>query len=147
MSQTGLSTFDQTLKATHTWLKSLMQKMEWEDRQRAYHGLRAVLHALRDQLTLDEITDFAAQLPMLVRGFFYEGWKPSSQAKRAKTREAFLKQVERSFSSPERTETVVRAVFEVIAEHISEGEVEDIKQLFTPELRDLWPEEYATLWF
>jgi uncharacterized protein (DUF2267 family) len=31
-----------------------------------------VLHALRDRLTVEEASDLAAQLPMLIRGLYYE---------------------------------------------------------------------------
>jgi hypothetical protein len=62
---------------TNSWLKELMELMGWEDRHRAYHALRVVLHALRDHLTIDEVVTLGAQLPMLVRGFYYEGWHPT----------------------------------------------------------------------
>jgi len=42
------------------------------DERRAYNALRAVLHALRDRLTTEEIAQFGAQLPTFVRGVYYE---------------------------------------------------------------------------
>ncbi len=78
MSQTGLSVFDVTVQKTNIWLNDLMELLQCEDRHRAYFALRTVLHALRDHLAVDMAADLGAQLPMLVRGFYYEGWRPSS---------------------------------------------------------------------
>ena len=73
MSQTGVTAFDSTLQTTNVWLHEIMDRMCWQDKHRAYHGLRAVLHALRDRLPVDQAAALGAQLPMLVRGFYYEG--------------------------------------------------------------------------
>ena len=77
MSASGLKVFDETLQVTNSWLKDMMEMLHTDDRQLAYRGLRAVLHALRDELEPEMAVHLAAQLPMLVRGFYYEGWKPS----------------------------------------------------------------------
>jgi anti-anti-sigma factor len=50
--------------------------MGWEDRHLAYHALRTVLQALRDWLPVDEAAALGAQLPLLIRGFYYEHWHP-----------------------------------------------------------------------
>jgi len=51
MSTTGLGVFDATIRKTHIWLKDIMQALGWENRPKAYLGLRLTLHALRDRLT------------------------------------------------------------------------------------------------
>ena len=40
-----------------------------------------------------------------------------------------------------KSERVARAVFKVLAKHVSNGEIEDIKHIMPKELQDLWPEE------
>ena len=70
MSQTGLSAFDSTIHTTNVWLQEVMERLGWQDRHRAYLALRAVLHALRDRLTVEEVAPSGAQLPMLMRGFY-----------------------------------------------------------------------------
>jgi uncharacterized protein (DUF2267 family) len=47
-----------------------------ERRNQSYAALGAVLHALRDRLTVEETAQLGAQLPMLVRGIFYAEWDP-----------------------------------------------------------------------
>ena len=45
------------------------------DRRSAYRALRSVLHVLRDRLTPEQAVHLGAQLPLLVRGIFYDGWR------------------------------------------------------------------------
>jgi len=82
MSQTGVAAFDSTIQTTNVWLHDIMERLGWQDRHRAYHALRAVLHALRDRLPVDQAAALGAQLPMLVRGFYYEGWHPLVRQRR-----------------------------------------------------------------
>ena len=79
LGATGHSTFDKTVDKTNHVLKEIEQAYGWpkERRNYSYDALRAVLHALRDRLTVDECADLAARLPLLVRGMYCEGWDPS----------------------------------------------------------------------
>lgn len=142
MSTTGLEAFDATLQKTNIWLSDIMRELGWEgERQRAYLALRSVLHALRDRLTVEEALDLGAQLPMLVRGFYYEGWKTTGKPLKERHREDFLAHIKRDFRNDDRmgAEAIARAVFTVIARHASAGEVEDVKRILPAELRALWP--------
>ncbi len=149
MSTTGLEVFDSTLQKTNSWLSDIMQEMGWEgERQRAYLALRSVLHALRDRLTVEEALDLGAQLPMLIRGFYYEGWKVAGKPLKERRRADFLAHIQQDFRNDERMdpEAIARAVFNVIARRVSIGEIEDIKQILPAELRELWnPEAGRTL--
>ena len=62
MSSTGLEVFDETLHKTNMWLKEIAQELS-VDRHGAYQVLRAVLHSLRDRLTINEAADLGDQLP------------------------------------------------------------------------------------
>lgn len=144
MSNTGLEVFDSTLQKTHILLDDIMQEMRWNnERQRAYLALRSVLHALRDRLTMEEALDLGAQLPMLVRGFYYEGWKPANTPRKERHKEDFLAHVKQDFKNDEHmdAEQIVRAVFHVLAHHISAGEIKDIQLILPGELRELWSPE------
>ncbi len=141
MSTSEIEIFSKTLQKTHTWLKDLMEELDWEDEHKAYLALRAVLHALRDRLTVEEAAHLAAQLPMLVRGFYYEGWDPTGKPLKERHQEEFLGHIKGYFKYDERVvpEKVVRAVFKVLSKHISEGEIDDVKHTLPAELRALWP--------
>jgi uncharacterized protein (DUF2267 family) len=134
--------FDTTIQKTRVWLNDLMDELEWREQpQKAYLGLRSVLHALRDRLTVEEAVQLGAQLPMLIRGFYYDGWKLTGKPAKERHKEEFIAHVKKDFRNdpavdPER---IVRAVFKVLAKHTSEGEIEDVKRLLPKALRELWP--------
>src|SRR5262245_21401778 len=89
MSATGLDVFDKTLQTTHIWLDEMMLKLG-PDRQVAWHALGAVLHALRDRLQIGLAVHLGSQLPLLVRGLYYDQWHPSEQMLKRRSAEQFL---------------------------------------------------------
>jgi uncharacterized protein (DUF2267 family) len=141
MSQTCQVPFHTTLQTTNIWLNEIVERLGWGDRARAYHALRAVLHALRDRLSVEQAASLAAQLPMLVRGFYYEGWHPHGKPLKERRREEFLAHVADAFREDPTldAEEITRAVLAVVARHISAAEVETIKHTLPPEIRWLWP--------
>jgi uncharacterized protein (DUF2267 family) len=141
MSATGLDVFDTTLHKTNSWLNDLMQVLGWQDRHKAYMALKATLHALRDRLTVEEVAQLGAQLPMLIRGFYYEGWDPTGKPLRVRHKEEFFARIEQEFREDDHIDPqrVARAVFTVLAKRVSEGEIEDVKHVLPTEIRDLWP--------
>jgi uncharacterized protein (DUF2267 family) len=141
MSTTGLDVFDTTVHTTNNWLNELMQLLIWDDKRRAYRALRETLHALRDRLPIDEVAQLGAQLPMLIRGFYYEEWDPTGKPLRVRHADEFLAQIETRLQGdyPIDAEEIARAVFTLLSERISDGEIDDVKQVLPAELRSLWP--------
>jgi uncharacterized protein (DUF2267 family) len=141
MSMTGLEVFDTTLQKTNQWLQEIMQELGTESRQEAYVILRATLHTLRDRLPLEEMAHLGAQLPMLVRGIYYEGWRPSLQVAKLH-RDEFIACVLDHFTrtplESQDPEPAVRAAFHAIARNVSPGEIEKIIHVLPKDLRDLW---------
>jgi uncharacterized protein (DUF2267 family) len=77
MSFTGVQSLDRSIDKTNVWLADIADGFGTTDRRLAYRVMRAWLHTLRDRLTVEVAAHFAAQLPELVRGVFYDGWSPS----------------------------------------------------------------------
>ena len=140
MSTTGLDAFDSTIHKTNVWLNEIMARLDTTDRHLAYHALWAVLHVLRDRLTVEAAVQFGAQLPMLIRGFYYEGWTPAGKPLKWNKQE-FVACIRDSFRGPSAPdpEKLVRVVFAVLAHHVSEGEVDNVKNILPKQLRELWP--------
>jgi len=149
MSDTGIPAFDSTMHTTNVWLNDLMDRMCWQDKHRAYHALRVVLHALRDRLSVDQVAALGAQLPLLIRGFYYEGWHPAGKPIKERKKEEFLAHVALGFENDPQgsPEEVARAVFRVIAKHVTPGEINHVRLALPREIRSLWSEETHALWF
>ena len=138
---TGIEAFDHSQQLTNLWLKDLAARLGTSDRHLAYLALRTTLHALRDRLTVDEAAHLGAQLPMLVRGFYYEGWHPAGKPLREHSKEAFLAHIEAEAHALDfDAEPAARAVFGLLAERVTAGEIADVKGVLPKPIRALWPQ-------
>lgn len=140
MTMTGTKVFDETVHLTNLWLKELMEDLDWTERDRALRALRVTLHALRDRLEVNAAAHLASQLPMLVRGLYYESWHPAATPSRDRTEAEFLAHVGEAFSrDPEADpKRIVEAVFDLLDRHVSAGEMEDIRRSVPEEIRALF---------
>ena len=140
MSATGLEVFDTTVQTTNIWLKEIGEQIG-PDRQRCYQALRAVLFSLRDRLDPNEAADLAAQLPMLVRGIYYEGYRPTGKPERIRSRGEFLHKVGEHLEQtrPLGADEATRAVFKVLDHYLDPGEMADVKQSLPQDIRALFP--------
>jgi uncharacterized protein (DUF2267 family) len=142
-----LAILDRSVQKTNIWLRDVKYELGWFTFQRCYLSLRAVLHALRDRLTIQEVAQFGAQLPIFIRGIYYEGWNPAQTPVKSRGKELFLRQVRSEFAHTRDpdvdVEQVTRAIFRVLCKHVSKGELEQIKAILPRELREFWPEAQA----
>jgi uncharacterized protein (DUF2267 family) len=138
---TGLDVFDKTVQESNLWLKDIMERLDTNDRHHAYSVLRAVLHGLRDRIGPESAAHLGAQLPILLRGVFYEGWDPTGKPTKERHELAFLVHIGRELprSDTIEVEEGVRAVFDVLSKRIDRGEAVKIAAMFPLELRKLWP--------
>ncbi|MFW6083617.1 MAG: DUF2267 domain-containing protein [Gemmatimonadota bacterium] len=142
MSATGFDIFDRTVQKTNLLLEELGEALHMEDRHDVYLSLRTVLHALRDRLHPAEAAQLAAQLPMLLKGVYFDGWRPASPLVKVRDRQEFLDGIREPLRSRMPTadaERITRAVFALLAAHVSAGEIEQVVTSLPEELRDLWP--------
>lgn len=139
MAREDVEGIESTVQETHTWLNELAEELHTTDRQRAYLVLRAFLHALRDQLTVDEAAHFSAQLPMLVKGIYYDGWKPAATPERLRDRSAFLDRIrtEASFAAEMDPGRAVEAAGKVVSRHMTRGQVEQLLASLPRDIRGL----------
>jgi uncharacterized protein (DUF2267 family) len=135
----SIEAIDTTVHTTETWLKAVMDEMGWGDRRQAYRALRAALHTLRDRLTVEEAAHLGAQLPMLIRGLYYEGWAPARTPIKH-DREGFLAAVRAGLEGSPDVDPLAatRAVFRVLETFVTPGEIADVKGQLPRELQSLW---------
>ena len=143
MTTTMIPVFQNTLTKSDQWLTEITNLLDWNDKSKAWKALRAVLHTLRDRLTVEESTDLASQLPMLIRGMYFEGWNPSKKPVRMKKYQEFVDAVTEGFTDIDfgdnlEPDDIPRAVLKVLSSHVSAGEIKDVIQSLSEELRALW---------
>jgi uncharacterized protein (DUF2267 family) len=138
---TGLDTFDKTVQESNLWLKDLMERLNTNDRHHAYSTLRAVLHALRDRIGSENAAHLGAQLPMLLRGLFYEGWDPTGKPSKERHEAAFLAHIAKELprADEKEVEQGVYVALDVLTKHIDRGTAVKLASMFPLELRKFWP--------
>jgi uncharacterized protein (DUF2267 family) len=141
MPSTGHPTFDKTLQESNLWLKELMKVLKTNDRELAFRVLRATLHALRDRIGPHNAVHFGAQLPMLLRGMYYEGFRLEESTTAERHTPAFLDHVRSELPADLAIglEDAVKGVFWVVSDKIDRREVAKIANLFPKEMRELLP--------
>jgi uncharacterized protein (DUF2267 family) len=146
MALTGLQRIDATVHKTQRWIAEISDGLEIEDRDHALAALRVVLHVLRDHLPLQAAVALGAQLPLLVRGMYYEGWRPEAKQDRprAKSDVAILIAAELPWATEHDLEKLTRTVLLVLRRHIDANEVEKLLHLLPKGLRELWSDSLAT---
>lgn len=142
MADAMISAFESSLDKTNLILKDIENAYGWpkERRNQSYAALRTVLHLLRDRLPVDESVEFAQQLPVLVRGIYFDGWVPSDVPIKL-NRDDFLYEVRQGFpydaeGGPER---VTQVVLDTLRRHVTQGEWQDVKDTMPKDLAMMMP--------
>ena len=137
----GLAVFDTTIQDTNLWLKAVSTRLADCERQDAYAALRAVLHALRDRLPAPSAVNFAAQLPLLLRGVYFEGWTLPEHATNSRSAKEFAAAIDANLPDRFRFDAIMtaEAVFAAAAHFVSTGETEKVRAQLPEPIRDLWP--------
>lgn len=138
MSACGVDVFDRTLETTHIWLNEICNDLG-PDKQVAWKVLSTVLHKLRDRLTVNLAAHLGAQLPLLIRGVYYDQFEPGHMPSEHRSRD-FVGEVAEWLSDtrPVDAEEAVRSVFRVLSRHISEGQINKVRDALPKSLRQLW---------
>ncbi|RIV41377.1 DUF2267 domain-containing protein [Micromonospora radicis] len=142
MAEQFQSAVESSVDKTNLILKDIEQAYGWPKAQRnqSYAALRTVLHLLRDRLPVQESVEFSAQLPMLVRGIYFDGWQPQDVPIKL-NRDDFLYEVRQGFpydveGGPER---VVQVVLDTLRRHITQGEWDDVRANMPADLAQILP--------
>ena len=151
MTPNSVEALDTTIQKTNEWLRDIANELGDDNRRHAYLALRGTLHAVRDFLPIEESAQLSAQLPMLVRGIYFEGWNPSGTPERERSRARFLSRVEAALERalwnedyPIDTEAAVRAVLRVLSDRVSAGEMDQVRHVMPERVRELWPKATTT---
>jgi uncharacterized protein (DUF2267 family) len=132
-----------SMQKTQEWLRDVALELGEEDKQHAYAVLRATLHTLRDRLTVEQNAHLAAQLPLVLRGTYFEGWQPLHML-RIRNPDEFIDVMRARLGDTapelrERCDEALRAALCVIKERIPEPTMQKLRDGLPKQLRTLWP--------
>lgn len=134
-----VSVFEQSVEKSQQWIAELHEELHWMSADACYHLLRAVLQTLRDQLSVDEAAQFAAQIPLVLRGSFYECWNPQTMAPRTLGKDDFISAVKAKLAPVGNLryeiDKGVLAALLVIKRHIGRGEMDEVIGALQPTMR------------
>jgi len=138
----SIPVLEKNIHQTMSWLYAIDEECNWEEdnQKRTFAALRVVLHELRDLLPLENAIHLSAQLPLIIRGLFFENWSTHSDQPKLRKKEAFLSYIADKLSQyPEiNVENVTRGVLKVLSDRVSAGEFEKIIVVLPTDIRDLF---------
>jgi len=138
---TKAAVLDTSLQRTHEWLHEVGRDLGFDNERAAYAALRATLHAVRDRLPVELVAHLGAELPMLVRGIYYEGWHPSAARLKAAHDEDFLVSMHRELQGHDELQDaarVARSVLRVVDRRIEPGQVDRVVEALPKQAREFW---------
>jgi uncharacterized protein (DUF2267 family) len=130
-----------SLQETGEWLAGLSPAASRRDAGETCSILLAILHVIRDRLGLKEAARLAAHLPLLIRGFYYDGWDPRSRPRELRSKEELLERIRAACPGAEESDAqaVARVALGFLAQKATRHERRELKRLLPVPLRELWP--------
>lgn len=138
--------FEKYAQTGHAFVNKIAVELgDKNDSSSAGRILRSTLHVLREQSTAEESIQFISQLPMFIKAIYVDGWKISGKKNKLRHLDDFVEEVHKrnraaghdDFTSQEGCYHAIHAVFRVIKEYVSEGEIEDLRRTLPEQLRPL----------
>jgi uncharacterized protein (DUF2267 family) len=126
MTFTAFPEFDPALQTAELWIDEVAATLG-PDRRRAWRAIGRVLRDVRDRLPPAAAHDLGAQLPLLVRGCYYEDYRPGPAANRAPARLGALSDT-----------AAAEAVLVALGAHLGESGLAPLRPALPPALLPVW---------
>lgn len=143
MSANGLAVFDRTIEKTHQFINDVAEQINVKDKHTVFIGIKAVLHSLRDRIPLEEAVQLGSQFPLMLAGFYYQGWKPAATPTKERSVSAFVDKVRDNLPQgdyPIEIEALIRGVFTILSKWITKGEIIDVANMLPQEVQEFYPQ-------
>lgn len=137
--------FNQFAAEANTFLKEYSREMNLvTDTEKAGRILSAILHALREVISVEESIQLIAQFPMFLKAVYVNGWTTHKKEK-VKNMTEFIDLCREysgltsvhDFESDELAENYIDTTFILLRRYISLGELEDIRSELPKDLKSM----------
>ena len=138
---TKASVLATSMQKTHEWLRDIEAELHFDNERAAYAALRATLHAVRDRLPTELVSHLGAELPIVIRGIYYDGWHPSEARLKAAHSTDFYDSMRRELQGHDElqhVEQVARAVLRVVDQRLEPGQIRHVVEALPEKVRRLW---------
>ena len=115
--------FNHALHTANIWLSDINSAFGTRDRRFAQRTLRTWLHTLRDRLTIDAVVKFGQQLPVLLRGIYYDGWEPNKAPIKYDVDQYLQRFATEALIPLDQVASTAATITDVVANHMSPGQV------------------------
>ncbi|MFP4403379.1 MAG: DUF2267 domain-containing protein [Candidatus Woesearchaeota archaeon] len=138
MTISHISSVEKGVHDFNIWIKEIKYELKCTYNQ-AYIALYGTMHTLRDRLTIENLTHLGAQLPLIIKGIYYNNWTPKDNPKKL-DKMTFISRVHSYFNNDPKInpENVIQTIFYVMQKHIDQGEINNIKATLPPEIENLF---------
>jgi uncharacterized protein (DUF2267 family) len=136
--------FNEIAVKGNEYLHDFAQELGYsKDIPRSGRVLKAVLHALRDQLTIEESVQMMAQFPMFLKAIYVENWSLRKTSKKPRNTKQFFDEIRKNdsqtarydFRTDDDIDKAIATVFMSLRRYVSLGELEDIKAVLPKNLK------------
>lgn len=138
----GIEILNKDAQHVHEWLKEIIDVSGLDDKAQALASLRAVLRELRDNIRIEDLAHFSAQLPIFIRGILFETWRPNEAPLKQRHKEEFLSSIQEILDGMGHEEIdaqlAAKGVFRAIETKISRPEVDKLLNIVPKGVWEVW---------
>ncbi len=144
--------FDHHASEANQFINELAKAIHAPDNPKKAHRVTlAVLHTLRDRITIQESFQLMVQLPLFLKAMYVTEWKYGKKPSFIKHLEEFVdaaiakNQVigEKDFGDDKQAVFIIKMVFKALGKYVSVGEWQDILDNLPKELHTLLKPAFA----
>ncbi|SIT94639.1 DUF2267 domain-containing protein [Pontibacter indicus] len=139
--------FEENIRDATLLLQNVAAELQTEDLNKAGRIFRAVLQSIRDRLPVHDAIQFAAQLPTLWKGIYFDQYEPhkvpvtirdsNDWINYIRSKNAFA--ADNDFQQDEEISASFQAVFRVLQRTMPEDHLLKVKESLKEHLQELLP--------
>jgi uncharacterized protein (DUF2267 family) len=139
-----IDVFSSAEQTANDWLATVARHLGTDDQRRAYRIVRAWLQTVRNRLTVETAAHLAAQLPVIWRGVFYDGWLPERMPMKFGADELLMTLAQDAGISLAEAREAAPAMTAALAELTSSDEIGHVMAALPSHLRNILAAGQAT---
>ena len=137
--------FEENKKDAIVLLQTVAQELKTDDNNKAGRIFRAVLHAIRDRLPVNDAVHFSAALPIIWKGIYFDQYDPAKVPVTIRNSEDWINYIRsknafaanNDFQQDDEIREAFKAVFTALQKHMPDGQLRQVKDALNQEIQQL----------